>query len=136
MSLKRKRDRDATGPCEKCCSMFSTIENLNALMSDPGYQHWTERELELSIRNGCNSCKILFRTGCCINNGFVRAFGFEARLDRVLGTSAYPPNINRMCAIDISCRRMVHPSVRVTVTALEGSVFKHSNSTIRKVNNE
>ncbi|KAL2063296.1 hypothetical protein VTL71DRAFT_5101 [Oculimacula yallundae] len=121
MSLNRESEANTTRLCEKCSLMFSTIESLNALLSDQGYQHWTRAELQLSISNGCDACKNLFTAGCFTTQGLLGAFGLQGRLVQNLESSAYPLDITHIYAIGPLYKEFGPFYRLVTVKALEGT---------------
>jgi len=45
--------------CNRCMSLFSTPENLQALASAPGYKHYDKRQLKVEAEKGCTLCKVI-----------------------------------------------------------------------------
>jgi hypothetical protein len=62
MSSKRKRKEDpqeSAELCNTCRSMTSSIQGLQALMSEEGYKHLGKKMMAKSAKQGCPLCTIL-----------------------------------------------------------------------------
>ena len=65
MSRKRKRretesyDELEGQLCEKCRSIFATLENMQKVVSDDGLKHYNEIELAGHAKCGCMLCNLL-----------------------------------------------------------------------------
>jgi hypothetical protein len=54
--LVNLRDRTDLECCEKCQKITGTLEGLQALLYEDGYEHSNRRELEVSKAQGCPLC--------------------------------------------------------------------------------
>lgn len=47
--------------CSSCTSMLTTLENLTAMHSRPGYKHSSLQQIKLEAEKGCTFCSVLLR---------------------------------------------------------------------------
>jgi hypothetical protein len=112
--LVNLRDRTDLECCEKCQKISGTLECLQALLHEDGYEHINRQELEVSKAQGCPLCAHVLhfadenvtRTVTCIGT-------------RILGTrKLYSKPINFGDVAHKEIRPTKHPFERIALKGL------------------
>jgi hypothetical protein len=111
--------------CMRCKSMFSSIQSLQSLVSEEGYEHYSRKEARQHADAGCSFCPAIlwgFRTeeDDDMPVHFKAAYNYTPICSNMEDVSSYPTSILKINTLVLATDPAVYMEIDIKICAPSG----------------